>query len=404
MIELARMVNASSPLPGKAPLRVLIASRHLPECTGGLAAYQRGLAVELGRRPDMEVCFLAAEKGGPEPRIQGPLPAPSQVLNCPCNRRAWMSMASRPFLHPLLKRGIAAAFRKAIAGSQWHGFSNERSPDVVHFVGTGWDLAGFGFLELARKAGARFTVWPAIHPGQWGDDVIDLQLYRAADAVFCQSRFEVAHIEHRGVSSKKTVLCGLPPMCLPRGNGRALRERWGPGKGPFVLFLGRRDEAKGYPALLEAWKMVLLQNPDALLILSGPGGTGYEPLLNSLPARSFLDLGIADEETKSNALAACDLFCLPSSQESFGIVYAEAWSYGKPVICGPAPASREWIAASGGGEWSEQNPEDLAKVLIAMLAAPALSAAMGTSGKQFQRRTLTWDAVVSSHLYAFGIG
>jgi len=308
-----------------------------------------------------------------------------------------MSMASRPFLHPLLKRGIATAFRKAFANSQWRGFSHETNPDVVHFVGTGWDLAGFGFLELARKAGARFTVWPATHPGQWGDDVIDLALYRSADAVFCQSQGEINRLVDRGLPQKKAVLCGLPPMCSPDGNGGAFRSKWNLGTRPMVLFIGRRDEGKGFPALLVGWKSVLLQNPGAVLVLAGPGEA---PAL-ALPDNSFLDLGVPDEETKASALAACDIFCLPSAHESFGIVFAEAWSYGKPVICGPAPASREWIQDGVTGLHSSQDPSAVAVAIARLLADSEQRSRMGAAGRAFQQSRLTWDAVSAIHAQAF---
>jgi len=306
-----------------------------------------------------------------------------------------MSMASRPFLHPLLKRAIAAAFRKSFAQSQWCGFSNERHPDVVHFVGTGWDLAGFGFLELARKAGARFTVWPATHPGQWGDDVIDLALYRSADAVFCQSQGEINRLVDRGLPLKKAVLCGLPPMCSPDGNGGEFRSKWNLGTRPMVLFIGRRDEGKGFHALLQGWKSVLLQNPEAVLVLAGPGEA---PLL---PGGSIVDLGVPDEETKASSLAACDIFCLPSAHESFGIVFAEAWSYGKPVICGPAPASREWIQDGVTGLHSSQDPSAVAAAIGRLLADSELRSRMGAAGRTFQQSLLTWDAVLSIHVQAF---
>lgn len=304
-------------------------------------------------------------------------------------------MASRPFLHPLLKRAIAAAFRKSIAKSQWCGFSNGRNPDVVHFVGTGWDLAGFGFLGLARKAGAHFTVWPATHPGQWGDDVIDLSLYGSADAVFCQSQGEITHLVDRGLPLEKAVLCGLPPMCSPDGNGGEFRSKWNLGTRPMVLYIGRRDKGKGFPALLEGWKSVLLQNPGAVLVLAGPG-EAIAP-----PDDSFIDLGVPDEETKASALAACDIFCLPSAHESFGIVFAEAWSYGKPVICGPAPASREWIQDGVTGLHASQEPSAVAAAIGRLLADSELRSRMGAAGRAFQQSRLTWDAVSAIHAQAF---
>jgi glycosyltransferase involved in cell wall biosynthesis len=271
----------------------------------------------------------------------------------------------------------------------------------VHFVGTGWDFAGFGFHHLARRLGARFTVWPAVHPGAWGDDSIDLRLYCLADVVFCQSHGEAEHLKKRGLDSSKIVISGLPPMCLPDRDGLAFRKIHGLGSRPVVLFLGRRDKGKGYPALLAAWRQVLNRHPDAVLVLSGPGGDEYAALSECLPAGSLLDLGVASEEEKANALAACDVFCLPSSQESFGIVFVEAWSYGKPVICGTAPASREWVDASSAGLPSDQDPENLSTTIGKLLADPALRASMGSEGKKFQSEYLTWDLVARNHLQAF---
>ncbi len=50
------------------------------------------------------------------------------------------------------------------------------------------------------------------------------------------------------------------------------------------------------------------------------------------------DLGIVDTQTKTDALdiAHSSMLCVPSTQESFGLVYVEAWSLGKPVIAAPS--------------------------------------------------------------------
>lgn len=374
-------------------LRLLITARHLPLYTGGLASYQKQLAVELAARDQVSAGFLAAEKG----RETNPsaLPGPSSILDCLRHQKTWMRLASRPLFHPLLQFWIESCFERCVKAHP------VPQADVVHFIGTGWDLAGFGFHRLARMQGARFTVWPAVHPGGWGDDAIDLRLYRLADAVFCQSHNEAAHLQNLGLEASKIVHCGLPPMCLPGLDGRLLREKWNLGERPVVLFLGRRDEAKGYPALLKAWPQVLAQNSGALLVLSGPGGSEYESLLKTLPSGSFLDLGIADEETKAAALAACDIFCLPSAHESFGIVFAEAWSYGKPVICGPAPASREWIRNGQTGLHTDQTPGSIATAINRLLADKALRTALGTNGLDLQRSSLTWEAISKIHMHAF---
>jgi len=377
---------------------LLIASRQLPLITGGLAAYQNQLASELIRRQHLSVEFQAVEPPGGIPQGHSPLPARCSILDGCGERAFWMRLASRPALHQLLQAWISLRFRQAFRSA---GQDPGHSPDVIHFVGTGWDFAGFGFLDLARRRKARFTVWPAVHSGQWGDDKIDLRLYRQADAVFCQSRHEAEHLQSLGLEAEKIVPCVLPPMCLPGRDGRVLRDRFGIGTRPAVLFLGRRDQSKGYPALLEAWPMVLSSHPDAVLFVSGPGGSEYGTLLHGLPAGSIRDLGISDEETKAQALAACDIFCLPTAHESFGIVFAEAWSYGKPVVCGPAPASREWIEDGSTGLHVDQDARAIAKALRRLLDHPELAAQMGREGRKFQESHLTWEKTLASHLAAF---
>ena len=372
-----------------------IVSRQLPLATGGLAAYQRQLAVELIRRENMAVEFLAVEPPGGASPEQTTLPAKGMVLKGCGNRALGMRLASRPIFHPLLQAWISLRFRQVASG--------DRARGGIHFVGTGWDFAGFGFLDLARRRNARFTIWPAVHSGQWGDDKIDLRLYRQADAVICQSRHEAGHLVRLGLDAEKIVRCQLPPMCLPGREGGRLREQLGIGKRPAVLFLGRRDSSKGYPVLLKAWEAVLCSHPEAVLLVSGTGGEEYGTLADGLPGDSLRDLGIADEETKAQALAACDIFCLPTAHESFGIVFGEAWSYGKPVICGPAPASREWIEDGKTGLHVDQSPHAIAEALCRLLEHPELAVQMGAEGKKYQESQLTWEKTLASHLTAFGM-
>ena len=56
------------------------------------------------------------------------------------------------------------------------------------------------------------------------------------------------------------------------------------------------------------------------------------------PDPRLIELGTVDLQQKTNALAACTLLCLPSTQESFGGVFTEAWSFEKPVIGANIPA------------------------------------------------------------------
>lgn len=359
---------------------LLLASRVSPHVLGGLAAVMRGLAVELQAKEGVRVVFCSEETEGPAALSSELLPLRGRS---PTPRALWMHLASRPLFHRLL----VALIQRHYA---WNA-PTDFQPQVVHFVGTGWDFCGFAVARMARKWGARFTVFPAVHPGAWGDDRIDLRLYRMADRVVCQSRNEQAHLECLGLPSGRSVVAGQPPFCQSSGEGSRLRARLEIGDRPAVLFLGRREPSKGFEALLEAWPSVVKAIPHAVLLIAGPPASDNPAMPNS---DSIHDLGAVDESTKADALAACDLLCLPSDGESFGIVYVEAWSYGKPVVCGTAPATREWVRDGENGLWTDGSSEDVARALIRLLGDPPLRQRLGGAGHDLQVRELNWEKVL----------
>ena len=55
-------------------------------------------------------------------------------------------------------------------------------------------------------------------------------------------------------------------------------------------------------------------------------------------------MGVVQGQIKQDLLAATDIFVLPSRIDSFGIVFLEAWAYGKPVIGGNAGGIPDVIA------------------------------------------------------------
>lgn len=385
---------------------IVIASRYAPTYAGGLAAYQRSLARLLSASSEVQGVFLFEDSKHPDlPMGDAGLPWPLQALvPCPAvqaSRSLWPHLAHRRAFHGPLIAGLERAWARPRLDL---GDRREFRPRAIHFVGTGWDYCGFAFARWAASCGAKLTIWPAVHPHQWGDDRIDIRLYQRADTVFCQSQHEAEHLAALGLDPEKIKLCGLPPMGLEVGEGSRLRGRLSIGERPAVFFLGRRDEGKGYPSLVEAWKRVLASFPDAVLLLAGPPQrVGESSLLAALPADSYRDLALINERDKADAYAACDLFCLPSAHESFGIVYVEAWSHGKPVICGTAPASRELVEDGKTGLWGDQNPAALAERILFLLRERSQAQRMGEAGRQLQRTRYTEAALLQPHLDAWGM-
>lgn len=105
----------------------------------------------------------------------------------------------------------------------------------------------------------------------------------------------------------------------------------------IALFLSRIHEKKGCDLLLDAFAQVASQDERLHLVMAGPDQTGWTAALKAQAEA----LGISDRITwpgmlqgddKWGAFYAAEVFCLPSHQENFGIVVAEALACGKPVL------------------------------------------------------------------------
>lgn len=374
---------------------------------GGTAAYIRYLGNNLAQRAwkvsgvsrvaDAVKQTLAYEKtdapAGPVPfngwntKLVGPSgPAGAALPHL-------LRFITRGFLQPPAIAVFSSAYRPAVedaipAGTQ-----------VVHYIGTGWELFGFPASQVARERGAAFTITPFVHPDQWGDSPLDVDFYNQADAVFICSDYEREHLIGKGVRPDVLVKTGMAPASTLAGDGARFRERHGLEARPLIFFLARKQRYKGYHVLREAMTQVLAAVPDACLVAAGPDG---DPPYPFVPDANLLDLGALGPDVegarhKADALAACDVFCMPSTAEAFGIVYVEAWAEAKPVIGGMAPALRELILDGVNGYRLAQEAGPLADTLVRLLRDPALREELGRNGCKLQRERFTWEAVARSH-------
>jgi len=115
---------------------------------------------------------------------------------------------------------------------------------------------------------------------------------------------------------------------------------------PTVLCVGRHYRRKHVDDLLRAFASVRRWAPDACLRIVGDGPEHAKllALANELDlgaSVSFLG-GIPDDEVR-HEYARADVFCMPSIQEGFGIVFLEAMAAGLPVVSTTAAAIPEVV-------------------------------------------------------------
>ena len=387
-------------MPTPDSRRLCLVSTNSRLALGGLATYADRL------------CSLAAETyetwniarfEGSEPHALDPMRGETPRgwadelgelrIIAPESRRRHLLRLTGPFMHRRPLQGLAIktfvqAYQRPLAETV------PPATAVMHFVGAGWELLGFPVQRMARARRIPFTIWPAVHPGQWGDSNLDARLYREADTIFAQSRYESARLQEIGVPTDRVRICPLGPSVQADGHGERFRQTYRLGHRPVVLFVGRKQRYKGFHDLCEAMPAVLEQSPDAVLVAVGQ--MGEEPF-RSPPSGSYLDLGACDDALKADATAACDVFCMPSIGEAFGIAYVDAWSYGKPVITGPAPAPAEMVEDSGGGLSVPQAPRDIAGAVNSLLLNRGLASELGRRGAEHQAEHYTWERMWKVH-------
>lgn len=135
-------------------------------------------------------------------------------------------------------------------------------------------------------------------------------------------------------------------------------------EGNKILFVGRDFERKGGPLVLKAFKILKEKYmKEAQLYVIGPN---TNPLSAKTEGIHFL--GELSRKEVSDFFNLCDIFCMPSYFEAYGIVFAEALCYGLPCIGRNRFAMKEIIKENENGHLiNEDNDELLAKMMFELL-------------------------------------
>jgi Glycosyltransferase len=241
-----------------------------------------------------------------------------------------------------------------------------KNSDIVHSFSTGY--LGVLATHICARLKIPIIHSPPAHFGKWGDSPLLLKSYAQADAIMCLSQA----FKNDFLKRMPHATCEIMVNPAPVKKQAAVISPEPDINHPFVLFLGRREEHKGVKMLVSAFKKVSCR---AWLVFAGPG----QPVASG--SQSIVDLGIVDEKTKHRLLESCDVFCVPSIDESFGIVYAEAMMHAKPVVALDIAPVNELVINNETGLLVPPGREDLlADALNTLLESPEKRKEMGTRG------------------------
>jgi glycosyltransferase involved in cell wall biosynthesis len=282
--------------------------------------------------------------------------------------------------------------------------------EIAHFKADVISASSFPFLHMhyalagGKRNGSPVVLAGALHPtDSWSFD--RPMIYKAinqADAYIAYSKFEQEYLINRGISTDliNVIGAGVDPDQFARANGQELRNAYGWGDNPVIAFVGQLNKRKGVHHLLAAMPQVWASYPQAKLLLAGASSTYSHQLeqeaIKLSPNHPNRVVVITDfpEDEKAEIFSACDVLVFPSNEESFGIVFLEAWACRKPVIGMRAGAIPSIVTNEVDGILVTPNcPDELAKAICELLSNPTLTAAMGEAGYNKMCQHYTWDTV-----------
>ncbi|HXU82265.1 MAG TPA: glycosyltransferase family 4 protein, partial [Polyangia bacterium] len=249
---------------------------------------------------------------------------------------------------------------------------------------------------LARAAGVRSVVHVHVKCDTWMGRGVRFA-FRSADAVIAISRHVERSFDTFSIppARRHIVLNAIQPDDWDPGiDGRPVRDELRiPADAPVITCVARLFHWKGQDRLLRAFALVRQEFPAAhLLIVGAEDGLAGSDRPNFLAELKALaqELRLADHVHFTGKrgdvprlLAASDVFAMPSFEEPFGLVYAEAMAMKRPVVALDNGGTPEVVDHGKSGLLS--SPDDLpalAANLLTLLRDPALRARMGEYGRK----------------------
>lgn len=268
---------------------------------------------------------------------------------------------------------------------------DEIRPDIIHINGC-WMLQCSLTIFWAKAKGYPVILSPHgmlepwdIRKNYWTKKLPALLLYQKHSINLCNCLIATSEIEKSNLLSlnyNKNV------TIVPNGiitNGIECKESWEENK--IILFLALYRKNKGIDLLMDSISQIKEKLKGWKIIIAG---IESDYTINDLKLMAQ-NYGIAEMteiagplfgKEKWNAYRKADVFILPTLNENFGIVIAESYLSGTPVITTKG-APWKLIQDNKCGWWVDRNTKNISKSILEFLATtPNERMRMGLKGAE----------------------
>jgi glycosyltransferase involved in cell wall biosynthesis len=207
-----------------------------------------------------------------------------------------------------------------------------------------------------------------------------------ADLVMVTSRY-CADVVCRAYGVMNERLAVVPePIDLDAWDAEFARASRRRHPGPVVLSVARMYPRKHLGDLLRAAALLrrTVEDIRVRIVGRGPEWDTLQRLQAELDLGSSVTmLGDLSRERLAEEYVSADIFCLPSVQEGFGIVFLEAMAAGLPVVACRAAAIPEVVLDGTTGVLvPPREPSALAEALEQLVRHPERAARLGEEGRR----------------------
>lgn len=370
---------------GDGVLRLnLIDSMHIVHVIDSVEAEASGPSYSVPR-----ICRALADQGGEVTLLslsQTPRTTPAPFVH----KTLAPDLASIPVLRKLRpSKALLYELRACV-----------NSNSVIHAHGL-WLMADVYPARVAREHSVPFVLSPR---GMLGKAALNYSAIAKELFWHCMQKRALAQVDCFHATSEQEFedirSMGLkqPVAIIPNGIDVDFTAPNEP-REKAVLYLGRIHPKKGLDVLLRAWGEVEPLSPDWELRIVGPSDSDYS---KELMAKGLSDglrrvkfLGARFGREKQLEYARASLFVLPTLNENFGMVVAEALAQATPVLCSyGAPWNR--LVEENAGWWIGHSEQEWAQALLSAMRLPADELrAMGAAGREWMHTEFGWTAIAS---------
>jgi glycosyltransferase involved in cell wall biosynthesis len=245
-------------------------------------------------------------------------------------------------------------------------------PDIPHFIYTDHTHLENRNYPAPEAATPLSLTWAAMEKGA----------YQNARMVFTMSRnISRSLISAYGCSPQRVKCVYAGSNVSAHVSGKIDNSRF---SAKNILFVGVDWERKGGPVLLEAFRLLRRTHPEARLTIVGCSPKISEP---GVHIEGRVPLNEVPKYYRS-----ASVFCLPTLNEPFGLVFLEAASFGLPVVATRIGAVPEIVVDGKSGYLVEpQNAAELAARLGDLLRDPGRAEQFGACGREWVSHRYSWE-------------